>query len=240
MGELGSPVSVAEYAANRIRQYICQQQFKPGTVIGTEADLAAQFRVSRNSVRDAVGRLRGLGLVDSCQGKGVMVAQADPAETLGLVMPQYVIDHATLSELAALRCCLELGCVEMAVKHATDADIERLRTLGQQLAKAAPRDRQKAVELDIEFHKAILSATGKQLLKDMHHIVVAFFQRARHKLVGWYATREPETRAHAEIAEAFADRDAERARALLKAHFRRFLTPQKPQDGLGDDEDPMA
>ena len=60
--------STAERVAKAIRREIGRRCLSPGEVIGTEGGLAKELGVSRNAVREAVGRLRGLGLVESRQG----------------------------------------------------------------------------------------------------------------------------------------------------------------------------
>ena len=218
--------SLAECAANQIRGEICRRELKPGEVIGTELELAARLQISRITLREAIGRLRGLGLVNSRQRKGLIVAQPDLAETLGLLMPQYVVDHATLTELAELRCWLEIGCVQDAVKRATEADIERLKELSLEYARLIQHDRDTADEIDLEFHKTMLSATGNDLFKDMHRVIRAFFQRGREEFPDWYM-EDTHVGEHTAIAEAFAERNVERARELLSVHLHRFLHFQK-------------
>ncbi len=223
MGNTYGAVGLAEGAADEIRKRICEQSLKPGDLIGTEEQLTASLGISRNALREALGRLRGLGIVSSRQGKGVFVAQTDPAETLGMVIPQYAIDHTALSELGKLRYSLELGAVGMAVKHATEADIAQLKHLAHELSKAlAADDFHKVDEMDLEFHKTILSATGSSLLRNMQHIIVTFFHRGEREFAGWSHKEEP-LATHADIAAAFARRDAQEAHALLEAHFRDYF-----------------
>ena len=47
-----------------------------GEKLPTEAALVAQFSVSRTVIREAVSRLKSLGLVDSRQGSGMYVREA--------------------------------------------------------------------------------------------------------------------------------------------------------------------
>lgn len=50
--------------------------WKPGDRVPSESDLGAQFRVSRTTVRLALGDLVNQGLLSRAQGKGTFVAQA--------------------------------------------------------------------------------------------------------------------------------------------------------------------
>ncbi|MBW6506718.1 MAG: GntR family transcriptional regulator [Rhodobacteraceae bacterium] len=47
-----------------------------GEMLPTEKELAVQYGASRHTIRDALGELRALGLVESRQGKGTVVVRA--------------------------------------------------------------------------------------------------------------------------------------------------------------------
>jgi len=222
----GETANLFTRVTNKIRSEIATRGLKPGDVVTTEAELGAQLGISRTAVREGVARLRALGLVASGKRRGVIVTRVNPSEIMGLVIPQYAVDQATFAELSELRCSLEVGCVEMAVVRATNEDIERLKKLGKELMTKlieGSESEEAMSEIDIEFHRTILAATRNPLLKGLHHVITAFFRRAPHELPRWRPKEEPCPWDHAAIAAAFADRDVERARALLSAHFRSYL-----------------
>jgi len=224
MGNACGGVGLAEAAADKIRLAICERSLKPGDLLGTEQELSASLRISRNALREALGRLRGLGLVTSRQGQGVFVAQADPADLLEQVIPQYAVDHATFSQLAEFRCWLEVGCAQSAIERATEADILRMKQLaaGYQQIWETHGDRYQAMELDLEFHQTLISATGNSLCKDILRVVREFFLRYRQQK-GYSQVVELRPAQHVEIAEAIAARAPERARALLWDHLTIYL-----------------
>ena len=227
--------NLTERAATAIRRLIRERGLKPGDVIATEGELAEMMSVSRNALREAVGRLRGLGLVDSRQSKGLVVAQSDPSEVMRLVLPHYVVDVAGLAELGELRYCLEMGAVDLAVDRATEEDISRLRELGEAFAEAIDRDQEEADRLDAAFHRALFEATHDPLVEGMAVVVTGFFERACREMSGWYAP--PERRfnyEHTAIAEALAERDGSRAHALLRGHLRHALVRTERDDARSE------
>ncbi|WP_189588072.1 winged helix-turn-helix domain-containing protein, partial [Mesorhizobium sp. M3A.F.Ca.ET.201.01.1.1] len=62
---------VAESLAEKIRS----GQLQPGAQLPTEAELCAEYDVSRTAVREAVARLRSEGMVVPEQGRGMFVSQ---------------------------------------------------------------------------------------------------------------------------------------------------------------------
>jgi GntR family transcriptional repressor for pyruvate dehydrogenase complex len=82
MSQHFTPVSsgarLSDQVAEQLSAEITQGRLAPGDKLPTEARLVEQFAVSRTVVREAVSRLKSLGLVDSRQGSGVFVRQQLP------------------------------------------------------------------------------------------------------------------------------------------------------------------
>lgn len=76
-----APESAADAVFHGIVQGLAQQKFVPGQRL-VEVDLAAQFGVSRNSVREALQRLAAEGVVDLFRNKGAAIRTLSPQETL--------------------------------------------------------------------------------------------------------------------------------------------------------------
>lgn len=76
-----TPSSAAGAVFHGIVQGLAQQKFVPGQRL-VEVDLAAQFGVSRNSVREALQRLAAEGLADLHRNKGAAIRTLSPQETL--------------------------------------------------------------------------------------------------------------------------------------------------------------
>ena len=70
---VSSGARLSDQVAEQLTAEIKQGRLLPGDKLPTEARLVTQFQVSRTVVREAVSRLKSLGLVDSRQGSGVFV-----------------------------------------------------------------------------------------------------------------------------------------------------------------------
>ena len=67
---------LSERVADALTAEIRSGRLRPGDKLPTEPELAEQFSVSRTVVREAVSRMKSVGLVDSRQGSGVYVLEA--------------------------------------------------------------------------------------------------------------------------------------------------------------------
>ena len=71
---------LSEQLADALAASIRQGQWRAGEKIPTESALVERFGVSRTVVREALSRLRTLGLIVSRQGSGAFVQDAAQAE----------------------------------------------------------------------------------------------------------------------------------------------------------------
>lgn len=142
-----------------------------GSQLPNEADLAAQLKVSRGGVREAVKALAAKGLVEPRPRLGTRVLSRDQWN----LMDREVIDwhgHAGvpefLDDLLELRLMIEPAAAERAAERADDEHLAALEAAYAGMAEHAPRlpDAEQAfVEADLAFHLTLLRATGNQLVQ---------------------------------------------------------------------------
>ncbi len=208
---------VRDLAAEQIKRYIVQQKLVPGDRLPTETQLAETFGISRLSVREATKALEFLGIVESKTGVGLTVGQIDMervTEHLGFhpsllhVEPQQLIDSRVILETGVLP--------HVARNMAADSAIEqRLRVLVKRFRAA--RDLNTWIELDIQFHRTLLEASGLQLLVAFGDLLHVFFQRFREsvKKAEWQAGIE----SHRCLIDLLAAGDVSGATAELRKHI---------------------
>jgi DNA-binding FadR family transcriptional regulator len=213
--------------AEQIRNRIAAEHFADGDLFMTEAQLAKEYGVSRNIAREAVSQLRGLGILEGRKSKGLLVRRPNPVRLLSNSLTAIAQSEEDVRELAKLRYVVEVGAIELAVNHASDDQITRLKQLAcdyeQERRGEASMDRQ--VELELAYHGLILEMTGSALIIGMQQALTKFFLKV---FGGQSGTPPPQTDdrgiwQHHAIAEAIGNRDVESARALIRVHFEEML-----------------
>jgi DNA-binding FadR family transcriptional regulator len=213
--------------ADQIRDRIAAAQFSDGDLFMTEAQLAKEYGVSRNIAREAVSQLRGLGILEGRKSKGLLVRRPSPVRLLSHSLTGLAQSAEDVKELAKLRYVVEVGAIELAVNHATDEQIVRLKQLATdyEQARRSGAGVEQQVELEVEYHGLILEMTGSVLIIGMQQALTKFF--FKYFLPG-PGTPPPPTNdrgiwQHHAIAEAIGNRDVESARALIRLHFEDML-----------------
>lgn len=118
-------VRLSVQVADALSAEIRAARMVEGDRLPTEAALVGQFSVSRTVVREAVSRLKSLGLVESRQGSGVFVKRAafSPLnfDACSAVSKQAVV------QMVEVRRGLETEVAALAAERHTKADIQHIR-----------------------------------------------------------------------------------------------------------------
>jgi len=154
-------VHLSEQVAEALSAEIRAGRPAAGEKLPTEAALVEQFAVSRTVVREAVSRLKSLGLVESRQGSGVFVRRAAFAplnfDTRSAASMQAVI------QMVEVRRALEAEVAALAAKRRSAAELRQIRQAMAALDQAVKAGGDGAEE-DVNYHRAIASAAQNPFL----------------------------------------------------------------------------
>lgn len=171
-------MAVTDDAVEKLKAMLTAGRLRPGDRLPPEAALAEQLGLSRSSLREAVRALSMVRILDVRQGDGTYVSDLS-AESLVEALSFIVEFHqdASVLDLLEVRRILEpAGCARAALA-ATD---EQLAAIGESLERATPESSlDELVTADIEFHRAIASASGNAVLGSLIESLSGPTQRAR-------------------------------------------------------------
>ena len=191
---------VAEVLAAEIRA----GRLAVGEKLPTEAALVGQFSVSRTVVREAVSRLKSLGLVDSRQGSGMYVRDAG-FSPLNFDARSAVSKQAVI-QMVEVRRALEAEVAALATQRCTPTDVQRIRRSISALEQSVLAGGD-GVDEDIQFHRAIAEAARNPFLINTLEYLGQFLRGATR------VTRANEAR-RADFARQVQDEHEMIARAI--------------------------
>jgi GntR family transcriptional regulator, transcriptional repressor for pyruvate dehydrogenase complex len=215
-----------EQVYDQLRDGMLNGQVANGERLPSEPALAAEFGVSRSTVRDALRLLMAEGLIRTAKGAGggsfVTLPTVDHVsdflkrniELLSLT------DDVTLLEFLEARHLIEGWAVRRAALQRTDAELELLR------AQLTPS--QLELSRDVQFHRrkdfhvVLMDICGNALLRIAAQPIFSVLQTHLYRTV-----EEPQgpPRVHDEhelILAAIERRDADEAERLMSEHLSRM------------------
>ncbi len=213
--------------AGRIQADVVASGLKRGDVFMTVDQISAHYGTSRTITREALNQLKALGVLEGRQRVGLVVDRPDPVELMERWLPMYarMADGDEYRRLSELRCALEIGAIDFALKNATEEQAGQLTAIAQRFEEVTSAQGQtpEADELELEFHRLVLEMSGNPLLAGMHRVLSDYFHAARETDPEWREVSQESVWEHKAIAEAIARRDAEVARTILRRHLERTL-----------------
>lgn len=197
------PASASDTVFFGIVNALETQALVPGQRL-VEVDLAAQFQVGRNSVREALHRLAAEGIVELFRHRGATIRLLTPKETLD------VLDVAERMSGLLARTAAR-GLTEPAAGRALSAAIKEIVQAGKQEdVDAFARARR-------HFYRALLALAASAELKRLFPSIQMPIVYAQHRLAGLQKLR---TRDYRVIARAVLAGSEEEADEAGMAHVR--------------------
>ena len=207
--------------AGQLQELIANGVFEAGSRLPSERDLAAQFGVSRPTIREAMIALEIAAVVEVRSGSGVYVL-----ESHGKPEPLPRDQGAGPFEILEARRLIEGETCALAAARISDQQIRQLEQLLDAMALENQQD-DAAEQADQQFHHCIAEAAGNSALSASVHwlwqlrnkseISTRFHQRVRREGV------RPIVADHKAILEALKRGDANAARRAMNDHLQRVI-----------------
>jgi len=216
-----------EQVADQLRELIVGGTLKQGERLPATPELASMFGVGRSTVREALRQLSSQNLINAVRGsKGgtfVTISDADSVRkyleaTIGLMSGS---NQLSMNELFEARFILECEAARLAAQRRTDKQLA-------QLMEAMLFDRemlesgQRGMQIDRDFHAALLEASGNRVL---HVMTIPVFRALTARM-----SRRPPGQSfweiideeHKSIFQCVQDKDTDGAAAAMRAHLVRL------------------
>jgi GntR family transcriptional repressor for pyruvate dehydrogenase complex len=222
------PKRVSQSIIEQFVRFIVNDDIKAGDRLPSERDLAARFRVSRPSLREALRVLEAIGLVEIRPGGGTFVSDLNITPFLSVIAPLFVRRKGYEVEFLELRIMLELKAAEMAARsQRTDKDALLLPPVQSMKEAAGSSDPEAGVRADIDFHRAVFDLADSYLLQKTAEFVVITLEytisHSRKMILERVGSTEELYLQHRAIYEAVRDGDAAAAKARMESHLRYAL-----------------
>ncbi|MCF8039062.1 MAG: GntR family transcriptional regulator [Desulfohalobiaceae bacterium] len=189
-----------------LRERIIQLDFRPGSPLN-EKKLAAEFKVSRTPIREALIRLSQENLVTLSPHSVARVAD---------------VNLQDFQELIQCRLVLERGVARLATINATQSDIQELERLEKTSLDLKPDNPAAFVRHDSKLHQVIRRAAANSFMDRYLENIQNHFTRIQY-LIGH---RPDNTKMHQELLQvikALKERDQETLVDLCVDHVQRFV-----------------
>lgn len=215
--------SLVESVAEQLLERILRGEVAPHEALPPESRVAEAAGVSRLTVREALKALQAQNIVRVRRGLGTYVNP--PEEWTGLEAVLRAASHGVASQQVAMRLLevrrmVETGSAELAAVHGTPEDLAAMDRAIQDLERAyAAEDPDEATRADLDFHDAVLRASGNPFVPVLLGRLSQLLYAARRETSAFPEVQRHAIRHHQLVLAAIAARDSGAARRAMAAHL---------------------
>lgn len=218
--------SLVDRVEAKLVELLHQRKLKVGDTIPKELDLANALGVSRTVIREALLRLRMVGLIDSKKKKGAVITSPDIFSTMSKSLNPYILNDDTLKEIFELRLVLEIGMADLLFRRISTTDIAELKSI----VKNEPEDSKNQMfnaEYEIRFHGKLYEITGNETLKRFQKMLLPIFDFVQKSTILKKSDKRKKFISHKQLVSILENGTPEKfregMRSHLENHFARIL-----------------
>ena len=221
--QLFSPVKnkrTFEEVSGSIKELILDGTLKVGDRLPPETQLAQQFNVGRQTIREALRllELSGFITVQRGGGGGTIIKDTILRRIGDLFIDAFRMRRVGIEAITQARLEVERIILEYALDNAGEEDLKNLRANVAQ-AKKVLASGQLATEANAQFHGLLAKATGNPVFVMVLESIMAVHLDFLTRVPATLETSQKVVAAHEEIVEAVAQGDRELAQRLLVDHL---------------------
>jgi DNA-binding FadR family transcriptional regulator len=213
-----APAYMKVYRA--IEERISDGSLKDGAHLPTEADLCAQFGVTRSTVREGLRLLEQTGLIVRGPAKKFFIKRPAASDIAAAASKSFALGGVTFSEVWDALATMYPEAARLAAKRLSKEKIAELKKVRTTLALVANDDHEATVDCAVEFFQQIAKGLGNRVMLAMlQSLNLMIGESLRHVIAGAPKAKDRILNAQKKLLEAFDARDADLAADWMAKHI---------------------
>lgn len=221
-----------EAVADQIREQLQSGALQPGDRLPPERDLAEQFSLSRNTVREALRSLEMAGVLEFRKGAtgGAFVREGHGDAVIAGFADLFRLGAIQPADLTEARLIVGVAATRLACERGTEEDFAALReNVRESELAVANGDVQQRLRINLEFHRLVARAARNPVLVILTDALIEI-----HEQMLELVSPAPDSAvmpSRRRLLKYFAARDEEKAAAEMETHLRSLQKHYLAQQG---------
>jgi len=209
-----------ESVSLEIKKLILSGALKPGDRLPSEAEIAAQFNVGRQTVREALRilELSGFISIQKGYGGGPVVKDTIINRVVSLLLDAFQMEKISIAKITAARVGIERAVLDSVIDSAEESDLNNLR---DNIDKAWDRAEKglSCIEENLEFHRLLAAASKNPVFVIVIEAILALVRSFHTLQLPDADTCEGAVKSHQDLLKAIIKKDRGKAFQIIEEHF---------------------
>ena len=216
-------VTLVDQVEDKLLNYFKNNDLRTGDPIPNELELAATLGVARNVLREALSRLKMMGMIESRTRRGMILTEPSILGGMKRVVDPRILSEESLFDILGFRIALEIGICSDLFRNITSEDIAEL----EEIVKMGVmfENNEYAPVSEFPFHAKLYEITGNRTISEFQGIIhpVMVFVKDKFKdllePINIEMKEKGEIVTHEDLLEFIKKKDEEGFRRALEKHF---------------------
>ncbi|MCK4989978.1 MAG: FadR family transcriptional regulator [Bacteroidales bacterium] len=218
--------TLADQAEEKIIEFIKENDLVPGDSLPNEMQFSEMMGISRSVVREAISRLRMLGLIQSRTKRGMVVTEPPLLNGFKKILVPNLLSIKTLKEMMGMRIALEIGLAEFLFANIQENDLDELEQIVSR--QQAIGINNLSVEDEMLFHTKIYEIAGNDFILQLDTIMHPIFAFAKQNYESYFLpvneqlSETGEIITHPDLLLFMKNRDKEGYQKAMQKHLKPY------------------
>lgn len=221
--------------------YFKENNFSIGSTIPNEIELAGALGVARGVLREALSRLKMVGMIEARTRRGMIITEPSLLGPMRRTINPYMMTDETMLDLLGFRISLELGIIDELFDHITPEDIAELTEIVR--IGEVTENNEYATVSEYQFHAKLYQIVGNKTIQEFQEIIHSVMTFIKDKFHTYFSDvvveikKESRLITHADLLVCLEQGDKEGYRIALQKHFQvyRVFLKKRREQGITED-----
>lgn len=216
-------ITLVDQVEDKLLNYFREKDLKNGDHIPNEMELAASLGVARSVLREALSRLKMMGMIETRTRRGMVLTEPSILGGMRRVVDPRILSEDALFDILGFRIALEIGICHDIFLHITPEDIAELEEIVN--VGIMYENNEYAPFSEFAFHTKLYKITGNRTIAEFQNIVHPVMTFVKEKFREYLApinvklTEEGRIITHQDLLRHLKEHDEEHYREALEQHF---------------------
>lgn len=216
-------ITLVDQVEDKLLSYFKEQDLQTGDHIPNEMELSAALGVARSVLREALSRLKMMGMIETRTRRGMILSEPSILGGMKRVVDPRILSEDALFDILGFRIALEIGICNDIFKNITREDIKELEEIVN--VGIMYENNEYAPFSEFSFHTKLYQITGNKTIAEFQNIVHPVMTFVKDKFKEYLAPinirlkQEGRIVTHQDLLQYLKNKDEDGYRKALEQHF---------------------
>lgn len=233
----GQNRTLVDMVEEKLLLYLKDNNYCIGCTVPNEKELASSLGVARSVIREALSRLKMIGLIESRTRRGMIIREPSLFGGMKRLIDPRNLSEKTLCNLLEIRIMLETGMTYKLFENLNDKYLKELENIVK-MESALEYNEYSAIG-ELNFHSKLYEITGNSTIMEFEQILYLIMEFAKEKFqehlkpLNKELLKHGKLVSHADLFQLLAAHDVEGYKQAIDRHlsvYKLFLRNNKERN----------